>query len=239
MSIYPLTRVWDHSQQRGTALLLLLAMADRADELGVAWAGTNWLATRARLARRQTIRTIQQLENDEEIVVVRSRRLNGLNIVNHYIVSVGATPDIVTAAHERIAELLTLRGSVARDTTVADDTTGSVVEDTRGSGWDDTRVVAGMTPDPSSYPEEKEGVILNASDLWSLALAELEMEMSAATFRRHLAGTTAEWHGDEMVVSVRTGSADWLANRLNEIVDHAVAVEAGRPIAIRYEEPVR
>jgi hypothetical protein len=236
MSIYPLIRVWDHSRQRGTALLLLLAMADRADELGVCWAGTNWLAGRARLERRQTIRTIQQLERDEEIVVIRSRKSNGQNVVNHYIVSIGATPDILTAAHERIRELLELRGGVVEDTSVVDDTRVGGQDDTRVGGQDDTRVVAGMTPDPSSYPEEK-NVTLTYSEIWSLALDELEMQMTRSTFRKHLeSSAAAESAGaDELIVLVNQASIPWLESRFAELIQRVVTDIAERPLTIRYQ----
>lgn len=238
MSIYALARVWDHSQQRGTALLLLLAMADRADELGVCWAGANWLAGRARLARRQTIRTIQALEEAGEIVVVRSRRPNGQNIVNHYIVGSGATPELMSAAQERIRELLDMRGgSVIHDTSVAEDTRGSVAEDTREGGLHDTTIVAGMTPDPYSYPEDKEGDQLpSASLLWRAALDELEPQMARATFRQWLEGTRARWDDGALVVLCRNAAAaDVLANRLRDVVERAVLAAAGTPYPIRFE----
>lgn len=247
MSIYPLARVWDHSTQRGTALLLLLAMADRADELGVCWAGANWLAERARLERRQAIRTVQMLEQAEEIIVVRSRRPTGLNIVNHYIVSVGAPPDTLTAAHARVHELLDLRGGIVYDTSVTEDTTPSVVEDTRGSGQDDTRgrgtqtlgVVAGMSPDPSLDPLREEDDPLDpppASFLWGLALDELEMQMTRATYRTWLRGTAAEWSAGELIIQCRSAAAvDWLHNRLRGLVERAVESAAGSPYPIRFE----
>lgn len=235
MSIYPLARVWDHSQQRGSALLLLLAMADRADELGVCWAGTNWLASRARLERRQTFRTVQQLESAKEVIIVRSRRPTGQNVVNHYIVSVGASPDVLHAAHLRVRELLSLRGSVAYDTSVTQDTREGGADDTRGSGQQDTRVVAGMTPDPYSYPEEKEGHLLSPSELWSLALDELELQTTRATFRSHFAQTTATGQGDELVITARAISHDWLATRYSDLIQRTVDDLAGRPITIRFE----
>ncbi len=233
MSIYPLARVWDHSQQRGTPFVLLLAIADRADELGVAWAGTAWLAGRARLERRQTIRVIQSLEQAQELIVVRSKRENGINIVNHYIVTVGAPPEIIQQAYVRINELLAIRGSVVHDTSVQDDTRGSGRGDTRGSGSGDTRVVAGMSHDPYSDPLEKS--TFSPSALWSLALGDLEMQMTRAAYRRHLENTTATLAGDELTIHVRQGSDQWLAARFNELISRTVTGLAGRPLTISYK----
>lgn len=245
MSIYPLARVWDHSAQRGTALLLLLAMADRADELGVCWAGANWLAGRARLERRQTIRTVQAIEQAGEIIVVRSRKPSGLNIVNHYIVSVGAPADILVAAHERIAELLELRGGVIDDTSVVDDTRGrGKVTPGVVAGMSpgvvagmSLGVVAGMSPDPSLDPEEEEGDLLDPFLFWKSALDELEMQMTKSTFRQWLKGTTAEWGtADELVVRCRNSAAvEWLDNRLRPLVERVVESAAGSPYPIRFE----
>ena len=133
MPIYPLARVWDPSQQRGTALLVLLAMADRADELGVVWAGTTWLANRARVNRRQIIRTIHFLEEEQELIVMRASRPNGQTIVNHYIIATGASDELLADGRKRAQELLEIRGGVIEDTPegVAHDT-GGVSPMTRG-----------------------------------------------------------------------------------------------------------
>lgn len=237
MSIYPLARVWDHSAQRGTALLLLLAMADRADELGVCWAGANWLAGRARLERRQTIRTVQAIEQAGEIIVVRSRKPSGLNIVNHYIVSVGAPADILVAAHERIAELLELRGGVIHDTSVVDDTRGRGKVTPGVVAGMSLGVVAGMSPDPSLDPKEEEGDPLDPLLFWKLALGELETQMTKSTFRQWLRDTTAEWGtADELVVRCRNSAAvEWLDNRLRPLVERVVESAAGSPYPIRFE----
>lgn len=236
MSIYPQIRVWENSRQRGSALLLLLAMADRADELGVCWAGTNWLAIRSRLERRQTIRVIQALEAAKEIIVIRSRRpAGGHNIVNHYIVSVGADAKTIDAAYVRIRELISLRGGVMEDTSDTQDTRGSDTQDTRGSGLHDIRVVSYMSPDPSYDPEEKEGIPSpSPSELWREALDELEYQMPRATFKTHLINTTARSGDDGLIIHVRPGSDEWLNGRLHPIIERAVETIAGRHIPIQF-----
>jgi hypothetical protein len=50
--------VWSHFKGKGSALLLMLALADYADEEGRAWPGIDAIARKTRLSRRQ----IQRLE---------------------------------------------------------------------------------------------------------------------------------------------------------------------------------
>lgn len=245
MSVYPLARVWDHSQQRGTALLVLLAMADRADELGVVWAGTQWLATRARVNRRQIIRTVHYLEGQGELIVMRTRKANGQTIVNHYIIATGATDVLLAEARKRARELLEIRGGVLEDTPegVTSDTRGGVPDDTGGvSSTSRGRVTPGhgegdtVTPDPSSYPEEEEGdPLLSASELWKGALSELRVQMTKSTFDSWLVGTTAVWDGEALVIHCRSVQAiNWLDARLRALVERSVESVAGTPYPVRF-----
>jgi hypothetical protein len=74
--------VWQHSQQSGGALLVLLAIADHAsDDGGNAWPSLPTLALKARLSERQVVNVLHQLEGAGEIVVDRGR---GRGQVNHY-----------------------------------------------------------------------------------------------------------------------------------------------------------
>jgi hypothetical protein len=53
MSIHCANRVWEHSTQKDNALLLLLALADCADEHGFAFPGQETLTAQTRLSVRQ------------------------------------------------------------------------------------------------------------------------------------------------------------------------------------------
>jgi len=59
MSLRVMNRVWDHSGQSGSALLLLLALADQANDQGVCWPSVDTLARKTRLSER----TVQELIN--------------------------------------------------------------------------------------------------------------------------------------------------------------------------------
>ena len=81
MSIRVMSRVWDESEQKGSALLLLLAIADYAhDDGGGAYPGVDTLAKKTRLSVRQTQRVIQQLADSGELEIQRSAGPRGVNI---------------------------------------------------------------------------------------------------------------------------------------------------------------
>ena len=53
MSIAWMNYVWEHSDQKGTSLLLLLAIADHANDDGICWPSVARLAHKARTTKRQ------------------------------------------------------------------------------------------------------------------------------------------------------------------------------------------
>lgn len=91
-----MTRVWDHSSQKGSELLLLLAIADYADDNGFAWPGLETLANKTRLSIRHTTRLVGQLAETKELIVF-TRRARG----NVYIVTTGITESALKSALTR------------------------------------------------------------------------------------------------------------------------------------------
>ncbi len=61
--------VWKRSRQSGSALLLLLALADYADDAALAWPRVETLAAKARLRERHARRLLRQLEEAGEISI--------------------------------------------------------------------------------------------------------------------------------------------------------------------------
>lgn len=84
-------RVWAHSKQQGTKLVLLLAIADMTNEnYYYCWPSLETLQEKARLAHRQNaIRAIDELESAGELWVERGR---GRACTNAYVVTVGMSP---------------------------------------------------------------------------------------------------------------------------------------------------
>jgi hypothetical protein len=72
VSIEVLSAVWKRSTQEGKCLLVLLALADNADEdRWLAWPSVATLAKKARMSERSVQRALRSLEDAGEIVLVR------------------------------------------------------------------------------------------------------------------------------------------------------------------------
>ena len=61
MSIRHMTLVWEHSKHEGSALLLLLAIADCANDDGEAWPGADFMAHRIRMSRSYVRKLIKSV----------------------------------------------------------------------------------------------------------------------------------------------------------------------------------
>ena len=94
MSIKIMSRVWSHSQQRGGELLVMLALADFANDAGESWPSVPTLAQKARLTERQTQRVLKNLEESGELR--RTKSNGGRNRRSHYFVTITENPDIIT-----------------------------------------------------------------------------------------------------------------------------------------------
>lgn len=72
MSIRVTSAVWEQSQAEGTTLLILLALADNADnKSAIAWPSVGDLARRSRVDERTVQRHLRKLEELGEVEVVR------------------------------------------------------------------------------------------------------------------------------------------------------------------------
>lgn len=69
MSIKIMSLVWEKSQHKGSALLLMLALADHADDKGRCWPGMTSLALKTRMGRRNVVKLMERLEKSGEVVV--------------------------------------------------------------------------------------------------------------------------------------------------------------------------
>lgn len=91
MSIKVMTWVWDHAQVKGGELLLLLAIADHADDEGRnAWPSLNRLVERTRVDRRTVQRLLRSLERNRLIMIEPSA---GPHRTNRYTVLIQSNRD--------------------------------------------------------------------------------------------------------------------------------------------------
>lgn len=112
MAISILDRVWKKSTSSGNGRLLLLAIADHANENGAAWPGFRLLQQKCNIKNRQTItRNLRQLEIDGELIILPK---DGPHGTNWYQISVGMSLEKVDAWREEL-------GAPPRDTLSIDD----------------------------------------------------------------------------------------------------------------------
>jgi hypothetical protein len=80
MSIKLMTEVWDHSKANGNGLLLMLAIADFANDQREAWPSVGTLAKRTRLGERSVQRLATELQAMGELEIVVGGGRLGCNI---------------------------------------------------------------------------------------------------------------------------------------------------------------
>lgn len=106
MSIKIMSSVWETSQHSGSSLLVLLAIADYANDSGEAWPSVSSLALKARISERQTQRTIKELEKSGEIEVLQKSKpvktCGGIQYTNQYRVVTSASPPMPKVVTSRV-----------------------------------------------------------------------------------------------------------------------------------------
>lgn len=90
MSVKLMNRVWKHSRAKGTARLVLLAIADHCSADGIAWPSLSRLASYVNVDRSNVIRAINGLVDDGELVRV-GRGSKGKATVYRVMLGSGAT----------------------------------------------------------------------------------------------------------------------------------------------------
>ena len=88
MSIHIMTQVWERSQHKGSELLLMLAIADNANEQGIAYPSLNTLAKKTRITRRNVIFLVKKLIRSGELRVEVGRGPRRTNIY-HVVIEDG------------------------------------------------------------------------------------------------------------------------------------------------------
>jgi hypothetical protein len=110
MSIRVTSRVWEYSQQQGSRLLAILAIADHADDDGVAWPGIPRVARKVRVDDRQAQRIVRQLTAAGELFVREGR---GRANTNLYFVVIGLDAQTIHDTLVARFEMTPLEAAVA------------------------------------------------------------------------------------------------------------------------------
>ncbi len=100
MSIREMSRVWNDSEEKGNNLLLLLAIADNANDDGYCFPGVSYLAKKTRQSKRTVVRMLSALEESGEIAIIRKRSRG-----NHYMVLSGCNELVRQTRLDTLAEM--------------------------------------------------------------------------------------------------------------------------------------
>jgi len=143
MSNEALTAVWKHSPARGGKLLVMLALADYADEHGWSYPSVGTLAKKARLSVRAVQFAIRTLVDEGQLTIDEGGGPMG---VNRYQVVVGGGADS--------AGVQILRGEASFTGGVKTATRGGAKRD-KGGEAHFTGGVKPASPNPSRNPQEE------------------------------------------------------------------------------------
>lgn len=80
MSREATSAVWANSRQSGSRLLMLLALADFADDTGTAWGFMETLAKKCRMQKRGAQAVIAELKTSRELEVIEGEGKRGSNL---------------------------------------------------------------------------------------------------------------------------------------------------------------
>lgn len=81
MSIKCMTAVWEHSKATGTSRLVILALADIANEAGYCWPSLTTLQKKCAAARQTVLNCLERLEQLGELYLDRKQRRGNLYVV--------------------------------------------------------------------------------------------------------------------------------------------------------------
>jgi hypothetical protein len=230
MSLQRMTAVWEYSQHKGSALLLMLALADVADDLGVCWPGYDYLARRIRMTRVSAMRLIDLCHDSGELwKLARTHQRTNL-----YIVAIGLSHQDLKDAAERAIKLGVRPPSVSINlipppqvvevvTRYYYPAMGSHIAMIPGSH---IAMIPGshiaMIPDPSlPVMTQKEDTL---SSLWSSILEIAKGMMTRATFDQNLRGSTI-LPSDDGTLRVKLyflNSVPWVDHRLRPVIEQAM-----------------
>lgn len=147
MSIDVMVSVWKHSKQKAAARLLLIAIADSANDHGEAWPGIKSLAKKCNTGDRNVQKLIKQIEADGELRVVEGGGRSTVNgSTNKYIV---ITPDIPLPASINEARPVPPRTPVYH--------LAPVSKRAKGGATQGTTPVPPRAPKPNVNPRNQDG----------------------------------------------------------------------------------
>ena len=231
MSIKAMARVWETSKHEGSTLLLLLAMADYANEYGLCWASIDALAKKARLSRRTVI------DHCDKLLVSGEIRAEGASEwgTNRYQIMGGAEFAPPPEAIEVARETAPSPGGGANLAPVQIQSMNShPIRKER------------KTPIPGTLkPKDLEGSGAKAAppvalaapqNLWVSVLGQLQAVFPKAEYKTWLEPTqvVSQVGGEIVVGTANQYAASWLESHAKSAAENEIIGLAGRPMSVRF-----
>ena len=95
MSIRIMTHIWENPPQKGTNLLMLLALADMANDDGDCWPGIKHLARKTRMSDRNVQFILRKLVEDGELHIFENEgKMTSGGATNRYHLPIGVVKPI-------------------------------------------------------------------------------------------------------------------------------------------------
>lgn len=158
MSVKIMAEVWEYSQHSGSALLCLLAIADHANDDGVAYPGASRLAKRARVKKRHVFKLLDRLIDSGELIAFNRAADEGGFTSNAYTVISGCSEEEIK---RRVGKMRRdIRGIINWGTvppTVPQNTTPTVPQNTTlvSQGTHETSIETSIEPTTSGDEDKK------------------------------------------------------------------------------------
>jgi len=266
MSIRVTSKVWEHSAHKGTTLLVLLSLADQANDEGWCWPSIGTIAAKSRMSERQVQRAIQSLAASGEIEIAAGAgpgKVNRYRVLTERLGRGPAPADIALDGDDGGDNLSPLTVTPVSPPDAGEGVTSTVVEgDIHGQ-----KGVTPVSPKPLKNRQEPRRAGARASaasrgdarapaeaDLpspagagfakagaqaWQRVRERLHAEAGAAAFDTWLAGLEPAEVGSVRVVLHAPGAfvRDWVAPRYGGLLRTLWTEALGRRVAVEIVVP--
>jgi hypothetical protein len=242
MSNTALTLVWETSEQDGSRLLILLAVADSINrETGRTFLSLDYLAKKARVSRRTLLDQLGPLESCNELTIAHGAGPRGCNVYSlGAFYKWGANFAPPTEMAEDTPGVAPISGGRAESARVQSDYAISHpyrIVPSSSEGSPEEEVLTGMGA--KSARDLAPPAALQT--LWVQVLGQLQRQFRKSDFETWVRDTQVVSQTDsEIVVGTANPYAmSWLQDHASKPAEAALEKMAGRPMSLRFVVPER
>jgi hypothetical protein len=237
MSNTALTLVWETSEQDGSRLLILLAVADSINrETGSTFLSLDYLAKKARVSRRTLLDQLGPLERCNELAIVHGAGPRGCNVYSlgtFYKWGAKFAPPTEVAGDAQ--EAPPISGGGAEFARVQSDYAISHpyrIVPSSSEGNPEEEVLTGMGAKSAWYLAPPAA----PQTLWVQVLGQLQRQFRKSDFETWVRDTqVVSQTDDEIIVGTANPYAmSWLQEHASKPAEVAIEKMAGRPMSLRF-----